>query len=174
MNILMEILIFSVLNWSLGLNAHSAVEDDPTFSVHHLCSIFSPQGYSNLAYHTVDQIDTNEPLAHALTLRIDSPTLTIPDQKEGLKTTIFLAHAQHFAESQPYFKLSHIISQLISYHKDPLYGPISQPIVNRYIIDWLRSASLHADVPDAIKGRIYQQLDQLLLLVLQLLQQPIN
>jgi hypothetical protein len=153
MHILKKALIFSVLICSLGLNAHSAV-DDPTFPCDHLRSIFSPQGYSNLAYHTSDEMDTNELTAHVLVLKIDSPTPIMLDQKEGLNTTILLAHAHHLVESQPYFKLSHIVSQLISYHKDPLYDSAAQPIVKRYLTDWLRSASLHADVPDAIKGRI--------------------
>ena len=153
MHILKKTLIFSVLICSLGLSAHSAVEDDLTFTYDHLRLIFTPQAYSNLAYHTVDGVDKNEPTAHALTLRIDNPIRTPPDQ-ENFITALFLASAQDLVESKPYFNLSHIVNQLISYREDSLYDPTFQSIANRYFTHWLRSASLHADVPAAIKERI--------------------
>lgn len=153
MHILKKTLIFSVLICSLGLNAHSAVDDDLTFTYDHLRLIFTPQAYSNLAYHTLDGVDTNEPTAHVLTLRIDNPVRTTADQ-ENVITALFLASAQDLVESKPYFNLSHIVNQLINYREDSLYDTTSRSITNRYFTDWLRSASLHADVPAAIKERI--------------------
>ncbi|MBY0463061.1 MAG: hypothetical protein K2Q34_07765 [Alphaproteobacteria bacterium] len=144
MHILKKALIFSVLICSLGLNAHSASDDNPTFPVEHLRLIFTPQGHSNLVYHTLNDMDTNKPTAHVLTLRINSPVRTAPDTasaEKEIQTTMLLAYADRLVDGQPYFKLSHIVNQLISYREG-------------YTTDWLRSASLHADVPDAIKGRI--------------------
>ncbi|MBY0280896.1 MAG: hypothetical protein K2W94_01940 [Alphaproteobacteria bacterium] len=45
--------------------------------------------------------------------------------------------------------MSHIVNQLISYR-----GTLDNPIIDKHINDWLRSASTHPEVPDSIKAQI--------------------